>query len=263
VKVTDSGTVILSASDLTAASTCEWAFVRKLEHVLGIGPKPPETEDPMKKITSELGLAHEQRVLEYLRELHHDVAEIPDPKEGDGDYLERLQHSHELTVEALKARRKVIFQAAFYREDFQGFADFLIWHDEGYYQVVDTKLARSAKVTALLQLAAYAEQLRLLDIPVGPQVSLWLGDGSESVHDLADIESVFRLRMEKLRSVVDERQAAAREGRGPVSWLDQQYSYCATCDVCQQEIDDHDDLHKIADMRRDHAPKSWLMASLR
>lgn len=255
MKVTNSGTVMLSASDLTAASTCEWAFVRKLEHVLGIGPKPPETEDPMKVITAQLGLAHEQRVLEHLRETHHDVAEIPDPSKGDGDYLDKLQHSHELTVEALTARRKVIFQAAFYREEFQGFADFLIWHDEGYYQVVDTKLARSAKVTALLQLAAYAEQLRLIDIPVGPQVSLWLGDGSESVHELADIESIFRLRMAKLRTVVDERQAAAREGRGPVSWLDQQYSYCATCDVCKEEIDDHDDLHKIAEMRRDQRSK--------
>jgi len=255
MKLTDSGKVILSASDLTSASTCEWAFVRKLEHVLGMGPKPAETEDPMMKITAQLGLAHEQRVLKHLRDVYRDVAEIPDPKEGQGDYLERLQHSHEETLTALHARRKVIFQAAFYREDFQGFADFLIWQDEGYYQVVDTKLARSAKVTALLQLAAYAEQLRLLDVPVGPQVSLWLGDGTESVHQLADIESVFALRMTKLRSIVEERQRAATDGRGPVSWLDQQYSYCATCEVCELEILAHDDLHKIADMRRDQRSK--------
>lgn len=255
MKLTDRGKVILSASDLTSASTCEWAFVRKLEHVLGMGPKPAETKDPMMEITADLGLAHEQRVLEKLKGDYDDVAEIPDPKEGQGDYLERLQHSHEETLNALHARRKVIFQAAFYREDFQGFADFLIWQDEGYYQVVDTKLARSAKVTALLQLAAYAEQLRLLDIPVGPQVSLWLGDGTESVHQLADIESVFALRMTKLRAIVEERQKAAKEGRGPVSWLDQQYSYCATCEVCEAEILAHDDLHKIADMRRDQRSK--------
>jgi len=255
MKLNDNGTVILSASDLTSASTCEWAFVRKLEFVLGMGPEPTTTEDPMLRITAELGLAHEQRVLEQLRDTYSDVAEIPDPKKGEGDYLERLQHSHDATVEALLARRKVIFQAAFYREDFQGFADFLIWHDDGYYQVVDTKLARSAKVTALLQLAAYAEQLRLLDVPVGPQVSLWLGDGSESIHQLADIESVFALRMTKLRSIVEERQKAAAEGRGRVSWLDQKYSYCASCEVCEEEIVDADDLHKIADMRRDQRAK--------
>lgn len=255
MKLNANGTVILSASDLTSASTCEWAFVRKLEFLLGLGPEPLSTEDAMLKITAELGLVHEQRVLEQLRNTHSDVAEIPDPKKGEGDYLERLHRSHEATLEALHARRKVIFQAAFYREDFQGFADFLIWQDEGYYQVVDTKLARSAKVTALLQLAAYAEQLRLLDIPVGPQVSLWLGDGTESIHQLADIESVFALRMAKLRAVVEERQKAAVEARGRVSWLDQKYSYCATCEVCAEEIIDKDDLHKIADMRRDQRAK--------
>lgn len=255
MKLNDNGRFILSASDLTSAMSCEWAFVRKLEFALGIGAKPPYTEDPMLSITAELGLAYEKKVLEGLRITHQDVAEIPDPKNGDGEYLERLQRSHEATLEALHARRRVIFQGAFFREDFQGFADFLIWQDAGYYQVVDTKLARSAKVTALLQLAAYAEQLRLLGIPVGPDVSLWLGDGSESTHQLADIESVFALRMQKLRSIVRERQNAAFEGRGPVSWLDQQYSYCGTCEVCEEEILDTDDLHKIADMRRDQRAK--------
>lgn len=255
MKLSNEGTVILSASDLTSASSCEWAFVRNLEFVLGIGPEPPSTEDPMLSITAELGLAHERRVLEKLKSEHGDVAEIPDPREGEGDYLDRLQHSHDLTLEALRARRRVIFQAAFYTGEFQGFADFLIWHDEGFYEVVDTKLARSAKVTALLQLAAYAEQLRLLDIPVGPHVSLWLGDGSTSTHQLADIESVFALRMTKLRSIVEEIQNAAKDGLGPVSWLDQQYSYCATCEVCGVEILAHDDLHKIADMRRDQRSK--------
>ena len=41
---------------------------------------------------------------------------------------------------------------------FVGFADFLV-RDGEQYRLVDTKLARSAKVTALLQLAAYADAL--------------------------------------------------------------------------------------------------------
>ena len=255
MKKSSDGSIILSASDLTSASTCEWAFVRKLEHVLDIGPKPPSTEDAMLALTAKLGLAHEQQVLEELRERYGDVAEIPDPKQGKGDYLDRLRLSHQQTLDALHARRRVIFQAAFFSEGFQGFADFLIWQDEGYYQVVDTKLARSAKVTALLQLAAYADQLRLLDIPVGPKVSLWLGDGTESVHYLADIEAVFHLRMARLRSLVSERQDAAQKGQGPLDWGDQRYSYCADCDVCEQEIRAHDDLHQIAAMRRDQRAK--------
>lgn len=255
MKKSSDGSIVLSASDLTSASTCEWAFVRKLEHVLDIGPEPPSTEDAMMALTAKLGLAHEQKVLEELRQKYGDVAEIPDPKRGDGDYFDRLMVSHQHTLDALNARRRVIFQAAFFSEGFQGFADFLIWQDEGYYQVVDTKLARSAKVTALLQLAAYAEQLRLLGIPVGPKVSLWLGDGTESVHYLADIEAVFTLRMARLRALVSERQDAALRGSGPIAWGDDRYSYCADCEVCEEEILAHDDLHQIAAMSRDQRAK--------
>jgi predicted RecB family nuclease len=255
MKKSSDGSIVLSASDLTSASTCEWAFVRKLEHVLEIGPKPPSTKDAMLDLTKELGLAHEQRVLEELQQKYGDVAEIRAPEDTEGDYFDQLMVSHQQTLDALHARRRVIFQAAFFSEGFQGFADFLIWQDEGYYQVVDTKLARSAKVTALLQLAAYADQLRLLSVPVGPQVSLWLGDGTESVHYLADIEAVFHLQMARLRSLVSERQDAARNGQGPLAWGDQRYSYCADCDVCDQEILAHDDLHQVAEMRRDQRAK--------
>ena len=41
---------------------------------------------------------------------------------------------------------------------FVGFADFLV-RDGDQYRVTDTKLARSPKTTALLQLAAYADAL--------------------------------------------------------------------------------------------------------
>ena len=255
MKKTDDGRILLSASDLSAASACEWAFVRNLDYLLAIGPEANVADDPMLELTARLGVIHEQKVLEQLREKHHDVAEISDPRDGVGDYLERLRASSEETLDALRARRKVIYQAAFYSGDFQGFADFLVWQEEGFYQVVDSKLARSAKVTALLQLAAYAQQLRALDIPVSPRVSLWLGDGTESVHFLADIEPVYDLRMKRLRGLVASRQDAAKRGDGPIDWRDQEYSYCANCELCEIEIERHDDLHQIADMRRDQRSK--------
>lgn len=46
----------------------------------------------------------------------------------------------------------MIYQGAFFGGRLVGFADFLVKHEDGY-AVYDTKLARHAKVPALLQLA--------------------------------------------------------------------------------------------------------------
>ena len=49
---------------------------------------------------------------------------------------------------------------------FVGFADFLVLETARRYRLRDTKLARSVKVEALLQLAAYAETLAAAGVPV-------------------------------------------------------------------------------------------------
>ena len=53
----------------------------------------------------------------------------------------------------------VVFQATLFDGPFLGFADFLVRAGD-VWEVYDTKLARRAKVTALLQLAAYAGAAR-------------------------------------------------------------------------------------------------------
>lgn len=65
----------------------------------------------------------------------------------------------EQTREAVQRRAPVIVQAAMFDGRFLGFADFLLLEGDAY-RLRDTKLARSVKVTALLQLAAYADALR-------------------------------------------------------------------------------------------------------
>ncbi len=254
------GQVVLSASDLTQALSCQWQFVRILEGKLGIGDEPEKDADLMMEITAELGGVHEQRLLEKLRvERGGDVAEIATPKDrGDieGDhYFLRLEEAAVDTELALTQRRKIVFQGAFFDGEFQGFADFLLWNDEGYYEVYDSKLARKAKVSALLQLAAYAKQLRRLGIPVGNTVHLMLGSGETSHHQLADIEPVFEIQMRKLRDVVEERVIAKKAGFEPVRWVDEAYSFCGSCPSCEQEIASHDDLLQIADIRRDQRAK--------
>ncbi|HYI34494.1 MAG TPA: hypothetical protein VEX88_13625, partial [Glaciibacter sp.] len=57
------GDVVTSASDLSAASKCEFAFLRKLDEKLGRVDPLPETVDAMLERTSRLGDEHEARVL--------------------------------------------------------------------------------------------------------------------------------------------------------------------------------------------------------
>ncbi|MDQ1596826.1 MAG: hypothetical protein QOI70_250 [Microbacteriaceae bacterium] len=235
----ENGTVVYSASDLTAASNCEWATMRKLDARLGRVPRPPETTDDMLERTARLGDIHEERFLHTLRD------------RGPVVEIERPHHSADPSVEvaatasAFAAGAPVVYQAAFFDGRFLGFADFIIRTVDGTYEVYDTKLARHAKVTALLQLAAYSEQLQRLDIPTGEFVYLVLGDNSTSVHRLSDIAPVYRKRRARLEQIIDERvsDAAATE------WGDPRYTACGRCAACEEQVQSHRDVLLVAGMR--------------
>src|SRR4051794_2281581 len=150
--------VIYSASDLAAAARCEYALLRSFDAQLGWGPQVA-VEDELLARTAKLGGEHEQRHLDELRELADDtVAVIGRPKYT----VAGLTAAAEQTMRAVDRRAPVIYQAAMFDGRFVGFADFLLLSHSGAgerYRLRDTKLARSVKVEALLQLAAYADTL--------------------------------------------------------------------------------------------------------
>ncbi|AAT89377.1 conserved hypothetical protein [Leifsonia xyli subsp. xyli str. CTCB07] len=116
------------------------------------------------------------------------------------------------------------------------------------YRVQDSKLARSARVTALLQLAAYADQLRRAGVAVDETVELLLGDGSVSEHRLSDIEPVYRKRRTRLLSIVREHIA----DEGSVAWGDPRFAVCGRCATCDAEIQATRDVLLVAGMRIAH-----------
>ena len=85
-----------------------------------------------------------------------------------------LSAAAEQTMRAVESRAPVVYQAAMFDGRFVGFADFLVL-DGDRYVPRDTKLARSVKVEALLQLAAYADTLARRGVPVADEVELVLG----------------------------------------------------------------------------------------
>lgn len=111
--------------------------------------------------------------------------------------------------------------------------------------VVDTKLARHAKVTALLQLAAYADQLVRAGLDVAPSLRLVHGDGSVSEHALADVLPVYRERRARLERVVDAHLA----DEGPVTWGDARFSACGRCVACTRHVVAERDLLLVAGLQ--------------
>jgi predicted RecB family nuclease len=141
---------IYSASDLAAAARCEYALLREFDAKLGRG-QSITVEDELLARTAALGDEHEQRRLDQLRADHDgEVAVIGRPFPFT---VQNITAAADATQRAIANDAPVIYQAAMFDGRFVGFADFLVRQD-GQYQVSDTKLARSAKVTALLQIAA-------------------------------------------------------------------------------------------------------------
>src|SRR5690554_1970168 len=246
----DRTVVYTSASDLTVASKCEFAFLRGLDVRLGridaIEPKP----DPMLERAGRLGDEHEERKLEQYR-TQFQVAEFERPDVRDSA---ALAAAAEQTRQAFLSGADVVFQATFHdpglpdaghRIAFLGFADFIVRQADGRYLVQDTKFARSARVTALLQLVVYAEQLERIGIPTADTVELLLGDGTVSEHQLRDIAPVYRNRRDRLHRIIRERLDAPTV----VAWGDPRYTVCGHCDTCEAEIEASRDVLLVAGMR--------------
>ncbi|MFB2572703.1 TM0106 family RecB-like putative nuclease [Micrococcus sp. IITD107] len=247
------GRVVTSASDLTVASACEFSWLRQLDEKLGRLDVLERPTDAMLARTATLGDAHEEKVLTDYDDGSRTVARIERPNVKDPASLDVAVQA---TLQAFGDGADVVFQATFATDDdhglpFVGFADFIVRQPDGRYRVQDTKLARSAKVTALLQLAAYAGRMRAAGVPVDDQVDLILGDGTVSTHRLKDIEPVYVLRRRRLAQMV----AARLEGTEPVSWEDERYTRCGSCDDCAAQIEATGDMWQVYNLRSSQRAK--------
>jgi len=275
--------LVTSASDLTAASACEFAFLRRVDAKLGRDVEVPPDDDAMLARAARLGDAHEARVLAGYRAEFGEggsmtgrpgVVEIPRPESMRSD---ALREAADQTLDALRGDAEVVFQATFFDPAqrpadapggldiaFVGFADFLRRTEAGAYEIQDAKLARRARVTALMQLAAYAEQLERIGVPVASEATLILGDGARSAHRLADIGPVFRSRRARLHEILLGRARAAgpdgrRETAEAVAWGASDVSACGRCGVCGPEAERARDPLLIAGITR--TQRDRLMAA--
>ena len=110
----------------------------------------PFRPNPYADLIRRKGDEHEA---EYLATLGEGVVEIGDPRETGWNVAATA------TEEAIRDAAPIMYQAALVDEGWRGLADFLELQPDGFYEVADTKLARTAKPYFLLQLAFYSEQV--------------------------------------------------------------------------------------------------------
>jgi predicted RecB family nuclease len=145
---------MLSATDVANFLSCH--HLSTLERAEARGQiQKPFFRDPGVDLLRELGNRHEAQYLEHLTNTHGgQIARIP-PEISWIDAVAR-------TTEAIQSGADIVYQATFQHGPWGGRADFLIRVDrpsslgDFSYEVVETKLARSAKVRAILQLCFYS-----------------------------------------------------------------------------------------------------------
>ncbi len=233
--------VIYSASDLAAAGRCEYALLCSFDARLGRGEAVAADDDELLRRTAQLGDAHERATLdEFIARYGDDVVRIGRPAYTLPAVLAAARN----TTEAFHRKPAVVYQATLLDARFVGFADFVV-RDGDRYRVMDTKLARRAKIEALLQIAGYAEALNAMGVPVASTASLILGDRSTVDYPVDDLIPVYRRQRDRLRDLLDRHL----ESQAPVSWTDPSVRACMRCRYCVPHVVADDDLLLVAGMR--------------
>ena len=208
--------------------------------------RPPRQVDLGFEDLVRRGEEHERAVLERFQADGYEVADLRGAKDPA-----------EATADAVRGGAAVIYQATltgdggrlFGRPDFLVRADLLAAPDgEGrqagpHYEVVDAKLARTAKARAVLQAAFYSRLLAGLQGTEPRWMHLALGHGELApfkVNDFAAYERQTRRRLEEVL------------GAGPPDGLyPEPVEHCAICrwsEACASKRRDDDDLSLVAGM---------------
>ena len=253
VQLAEDGTLIVSATDLVGFLACDHLATLELGRVQSLWEKPIRRDDPTIALIQEKGDLHEANYLAGLRADGLDVVEIPTQELRTPDDLRAAQT---ITLEAMRTGADVIYQATFFDGRWRGHADFLFKRSDRpspalgswSYDIADTKLARSVKGGAIIQMCVYGGLLEgLQGIP--PE---WLyvitGDGVRHGHRADDFSAYFRYVRSRFDARIEDGLA-----NGPAATYPDPVDHCRVCTwypMCIQRRRDDDHLSIVAGMRR-------------
>ena len=209
------GQPVFAATDLVGFLACEHLVGLELAALAGLVAKPTRL-DPEIDLIARRGVEHEARYLAGLEAAGRRATRI-DPGEHDAPPELRLANLRRAAGDTLAAIRRgddVVYQATFFDGRWLGLADFLLRVDrpspllgDWSYEVVDTKLARHVKASALLQICSYVEQLTVAQGVEPEWMHVALGGSARAVerHRVADYMAYYRM----VKAAFETRVAAA------------------------------------------------------
>ena len=196
-----------SATDLAAFLECEHRTVLDLAVLSGSLERPGQNEIE-RRLLELRGVEHERNVLERYRREGRRITNIP-MRPG----VEGQSRSAAETLEAMSDGADVIYQGVIAHENWAGRADFLLKVPGGgrfahHYEVVDAKLSREAKASAVLQLCVYTDHLSLLQDRVPKHFHIAGGGGEAPLALLVDdYMAYYRAIKKRFERFVAERDA--------------------------------------------------------
>lgn len=245
------GHLVYSATDLVGFLECR--HLADLERAVVEGHvKRPMRADPVLDRIAQRGTEHEARFLTGLRAEGVAATEI----ESD-DALpraERIARGQEATLAAMRAGADVIYQAVLFDGRKLGYADFLRRVDRPSdlgtwsYEAWDTKLARHAKASAVLQICMYSEMVGALQGRAPDEMHLALGGVARETVSfrVADYAAYYRLVARDLEELLDAGQPSF-----PVTTKPEPVEHCGVCRwtvECRAQWRAQDDVSLVANL---------------
>ncbi len=267
------GKLIVSATDLVGFLAC--GHLTHLERAAAAGLiAKPHREDPEVELLQRRGGMHEDRYIALLEADGRSITSL----DADRDLLYEQRAAE--TEQAMRRGDDVIYQATVFDDGrdpaWVGHPDFLLRlpslddaHAAGglglggelgrdfHYEVADTKLAHSAKASALIQICSYVEQVERIQGTRPERVYVVTGGAEVKRHAFrtAEMMAYYRRAKAHFERAIDEALAGPAVHPIPrdVSYPDP-VAHCAVCrwfvDYCRAQWRTDDALPLVAGISR-------------
>ena len=269
------GTLVVSATDLVGFLECGHLTNLEMQAVAGLIHKPSQREDPEVLLLQRRGGQHEQRYIDMLEADGRQVVR------GDDDWNHSYEDRAATTVELMRQGVDVIYQATVFDGRWVGHPDFLLRKEglppivsrvqgitrsperdstpendaesgfghEWHYEVADTKLAHTAKASALIQIASYVEQIARIQQVMPERVYVVTGGATPEEHPFRTAEMMAYYRHAKQHF-----DQALAQDVDPKRTYPDPVEHCAVCkwygDYCWRTWREDDALPLVAGISR-------------
>ena len=240
------GRLIYAASDLVNYLLCPSVTAYDIQNLESPLQKTPD--DDYVKILQEKGFEHENAYFKELSQSFSDVVDIA--SSSNNSYETALKNTHK----ALATGTNIIFQAFLKDDDRIGHIDFLRKVDKpsalgNYsYEVIDTKLAKSATPKFIIQLCFYSDLLQLFQGKMPENIHLKLGDSSYQSFRLKEYYAYYLTVLSRFKKFIKKPDLHSPE---PCSHC----VYCSWRDLCNEKWQQEDHLSQVANIRTNQRKK--------